>query len=551
MQQQTPKTMPPPPSTSPEPKIGTTLDGRYRLDALIGEGGGGQVYRATHLALDRPVAVKLLLQELEVSTVAKARFSREAKTLAALRHPNIVTVIDFGFGDFPFLVLELVQGCELEELVAEGALEIGDALSVMKQLLDALAYAHDAGVIHRDLKPSNLFVRQLPARLHVEVLDFGLAKFVEDETGSVETDIKVTRAGHIVGTPAYMAPEQITGELVDQRSDQYGATVVFFEMLTGKLPFDAPEVTGLLRAHLSQKPPALADMAPGPFSPELEAFIARGLAKGQDERFSDVPAMLRAMEVLPELLGSLAHPAGVSASGGADSGADAEEGVLEKAKQSVREISRKFVRHVDEARSDPAGVPAPPKALLIGTAVVLLLTLGYWIVSDDDSSADPSAPGAAVEVEVPEPLEELSDNPSADPWAQVPEELAAYKRRLDAGGRLRRREIGSLISFASEHPDDPRPLILRGQAYAARGSLSQALPYFLSAYETDIRARNDPKMLESLIYMATTEELEQEAADAIRQIYGDDARGPIAKAIGEQTESARRARLQRLAQTLD
>ncbi|MFK8003997.1 MAG: serine/threonine-protein kinase [Polyangiales bacterium] len=542
--------------------VGTTLDGRYQLDALIGEGGGGQVYRATHLALERPVAVKLLLQELEVSEVAKARFSREAKTLAALRHPNIVTVIDFGFGEFPFLVLELVQGCELEELVEEGPMEMADALSVMKQLLGALAYAHEAGVIHRDLKPSNLFVRRLTAGLHIEVLDFGLAKFIGGEA-EAEADIKVTRAGHIVGTPAYMAPEQIGGDPVDKRADQYGAAVVLFEMLTGQLPFHAPEVMGVLRAHLTLEPPTLARTVPDrSFSPELEALVARALAKDPSERYPDVPAMLVALNNLPEtgrlsdITGSMTH----TRSAGENSAPDTEEeSVLETAKRAVSELGSAIAKHVEPApESEPSGLPAPPKALIIGTVVVFLFALGYWLVGDGGTTptSGSAAPSAASEVDGESEDVPLGENtpevdPSADPWAEVPAELAAYKRRIDEGGRLRRRQIGSLRSYASEHPGDARPLLLHARAYVAQGSLSQALPYFLRAFETDIRARNDPEMLADLIHMATTETLEQEAADAIRRIYGSAARTAVAKAVAEQSETARRERLQRLVQTLD
>lgn len=543
--------------------VGTTLDGRYRLDVLIGEGGGGEVYRATHLALERPVAVKLLLQELEVSEIAKARFSREAKTLAALRHPNIVTVIDFGFGEFPFLVLELVQGCELEELVEEGPMELADALSVMKQLLGALAYAHDAGVIHRDLKPSNLFVRRLTAGLHIEVLDFGLAKFIGGEREDAEADIKVTRAGHIVGTPAYMAPEQIGGDPVDKPADQYGAAVVLFEMLTGQLPFHAPEVMGVLRAHLTLEPPTLAETVPDrSFSPELEALVARGLAKDPKDRYPDVAAMLAALDSLPEtgrlsdVTGSIAHGrAGQKASPDTD-----DESVLETAKRAVSELGSAIAKRVEPApESEPSGLPAPPKALLIGTVIVFVFALGYWMVGDDGTDPAPasSAQSTAQEQgeEAPEnvPMGENSPvvDPSANPWAEVPRELAAYKRRIDEGGRLRRRQIGSLRSYASEHPGDARPLLLHARAYVAQGWLSQALPYFVRAFETDIRARNDPEMLAALIHMATTETLEQDAADAIRRIYGDSARTAIAKAVADQTESARRQRLQRLVQSLD
>ncbi|MEM1417489.1 MAG: serine/threonine-protein kinase, partial [Myxococcota bacterium] len=192
----------------PERLIGEVLGERYRVDALLGEGGIGRVYRATHLKLDRPVAVKVLLEEHRELALQRQRFEREVRTLARLRHPNIVTVVDFGVAEgLPYLVMELVEGEDLDALLEGGGPFAPErAFEVLRQVLKSLAYAHEKGIVHRDLKPSNVLLTSLPdGSEHVEVLDFGLAKFIDPVEEAASP--KLTRAGCIVGSPAYMAPE--------------------------------------------------------------------------------------------------------------------------------------------------------------------------------------------------------------------------------------------------------------------------------------------------------------------------------------------------------
>src|SRR5687768_5160770 len=174
---------PAPPMTTATPlddlKVGHVVAERYRIEALLGEGGVGRVYRARHTALGRSVAIKLLLTEHEGSEVLRERFRREAEALAALSHPHIVAVTDFGVdGEMPYLVMELLEGTSLAEMLQEDRLEPSSAIGIVRQVLLALGYAHARGVIHRDLKPHNIFVRRLDdGSAHVTVLDFGLARF--------------------------------------------------------------------------------------------------------------------------------------------------------------------------------------------------------------------------------------------------------------------------------------------------------------------------------------------------------------------------------------
>jgi len=270
-----------------EPKPGDVLDGRYVLEEPIGEGGVGTIFRAIQFKVQRPVAVKFLQRAMLGEH--KSRFEREALALAALAHPNIVRLQDYGFArSVPFLVMEYVEGYTLRELLSQagGRFEILRALSLVRQILYALAYAHERGLVHRDLKPANVIVQELPAQPeHLKVLDFG---FVKPLPGSeLDHGGQLTRSGYTFGSPPYMSPEHATGSPVDGRSDLYSVGVLLFEMLTGRRPFTG-NMHQLLRHHLTTKPPPLIELAPELADyPQLQLLIDRALAKKPDQRFAD------------------------------------------------------------------------------------------------------------------------------------------------------------------------------------------------------------------------------------------------------------------------
>lgn len=282
-------------ATPPPPRV---LRGRYRLDVKIGEGGMGVVHRGVDLALERDVAVKLTQVAPGADTVASARFLREVKSAAKIRHEHIVEVFDVGEaenGDL-FYVMELLEGEPLSRrLQREGRLSPGAAVHVAAQVCEALAAAHEGGVIHRDLKPANvMLLRRGRDDAFVKLIDFGISKSAEGLT-------LPTRTGEIVGTIGYMAPEQIKGDPVDARTDLYALGVMLYRALTGASVFEDRGLPAAVHDHLETTPTSLRERAPAAGIPAaLDAAVLRCLAKRPADRFasaaSAAEAFLHAVE---------------------------------------------------------------------------------------------------------------------------------------------------------------------------------------------------------------------------------------------------------------
>jgi serine/threonine protein kinase len=270
---------------------GAVLDDRYQVIEPIAEGAMGAVYRGERLKLGRAVAIKIMHDALPDELAARQRFEREAKLMARLEHPHCVSVIDFGLHDGkPFLVMDLVRGTSLlDELARVGRFEPGRAAEHVRQVLSGLAHAHELGIVHRDIKPANIMITERTGLgEQVRILDFGLAKPAIDST-------KLT-TGIVVGTPNYMAPEQIKGGAVDGRTDLYAVGVMLFELLTGKKPFVADDPLAVVRKHLNQAPPTMADTAPGIEFGDLEEVVARALAKAPAHRYASAAEMSMALD---------------------------------------------------------------------------------------------------------------------------------------------------------------------------------------------------------------------------------------------------------------
>ena len=275
--------------------IGQTLD-RYRIESKIGEGGMGVVYKARDTSLNRIVAIKVLPPDKVADPDRKLRFVQEAKAASALNHPNIVTVHDIrSDAGVDFIVMEYAEGRTLEQIIAAGALGIGQSLRYAVQIADALARAHEAGIVHRDLKPSNVIIT---GEDRVKVLDFGLAKLVdpaEGASGIATRTSPVTDVGMVVGTAAYMSPEQAEGRKVDARSDIFSFGAVLYEMVTGRRPFTGDSSLSVLAKILNEDPVPPSTIVTS-LSPELERTILRCLRKDPARRYQTMADLKVALD---------------------------------------------------------------------------------------------------------------------------------------------------------------------------------------------------------------------------------------------------------------
>jgi serine/threonine-protein kinase len=271
--------------------------GNYRAISLLGEGGMGAVYLAEHPAIGRRVAVKVLHKNYIRDENLLTRFLNEARAANAIRHPNIIEILDSGTiaDGTPFLVMELLEGESLGTRIRRvGALPMQSAVEFCYQTASALGAAHKKGIVHRDLKPDNLFVvpdPHDPERERIKVLDFGIAKLQQSANDSVKT-----RTGTLMGTPIYMSPEQCRGtKTVDHRSDIYSLGIIFFEMLCGQPPFVSEGFGELVNMHLNVAPPAPSTQNAN-VPPALDAIVLKMLSKNPDERFADMGELMTALK---------------------------------------------------------------------------------------------------------------------------------------------------------------------------------------------------------------------------------------------------------------
>ena len=251
-------------------RLSTALAGHYRIERELGQGGMATVYLAEDLKHERKVAVKVLRPDLSAS-LGSERFLREIRIAAQLQHPHVLTVFDSGeAGGFLYYVMPYIEGETLRaKLVRDGQLPVGDAVRILREIADALAYAHGRGVVHRDMKPENVML----SGRHASVMDFGVAKAVNEATGRQN----LTTIGVAIGTPTYMAPEQATADPnTDHRADIYAVGVIAYELLTGRPPFSGITPQAVLAAHVTQAPaPVSHGRATGP--PALAELVMRCL----------------------------------------------------------------------------------------------------------------------------------------------------------------------------------------------------------------------------------------------------------------------------------
>ncbi len=425
--------------------LGQTLDGRFRIDAVLGEGGMGMVFKALQTSISRPVAVKTLHPQLATAPTFFDRFKREAEIASRLHHPNIITIFDFGRSaeGVCYYVMEYLEGESLRQRVKrEGPLSIRQAIAVVEQIALGVAHAHKQGVIHRDLKPHNIMLTPVDGHEYVKVLDFGLVKAMEQ----TEDDENLTSTGQVLGTPQYMPPEQAGGEVVDARSDLYALTAVFFFCLTGNSPFGANTVRKALQAALKgEVQPVAAHRLGAPVPEAIDRFIKKGLSLEKDDRHQTAEAFVEAMKATvasasDAVLDALPTPKqpGTSKEPGSGSSASRKQATPHGKSVGVSQVSRPLPKKGSSAgplikdeqlasvRPTDAG-DGPPGAkkrslvpmALIGLAVLAVAGVAVLAARSNGGNAKPPP------LEKPSTIPGPESQPSMQPRVEVPAVVAA------------------------------------------------------------------------------------------------------------------------------
>jgi serine/threonine-protein kinase len=570
------------PGQDGDPLLGKVLDGRYRCEAVLGTGGVGVVYRATHLQLARPVAVKVLHGELGLIDELRRRFEREGQVLSALSHPHIVAINDFGIADStPYLVMELLEGRTLADLIDDdGPPDPELAIAMVREMLRGLAFAHARGIVHRDFKAANIFLVSLPdSPHHVKILDFGLAKIYATEDGDEPLrDRTLTKSGTILGTPAYMSPEQASGSAVDERTDVYSAGVVLFEVLTGRYPFQASTRADMLRAHMLEPVPSLGAARPGLWAdPALEALVAKSMAKERSSRYPHAQAMLDALDALPRPCASF--DAASAAKRNRPSSAPPEDPTMPVSSDGNRPSDRptegpeaNTVRLLGWRRHALVGGSAA--AVLVG-AVLAAVTMSGGATRDThdappEAESAPSEPAAAQPREEPrDPLldeieemeaaeaaagiEPAGDNPRAgmppaiDPFETVlPQSVRRYHSKVRRGQALSRGERRELQRLQRTMPEDPRPTLVLAHHFVDINFLSDAIDRYRLAFEIDPSARGDARMLRDLVRLSGNRAVGDRASGLIDRVYGAEAVPEVERQISTTMEPEAIDRLMQL-----
>ena len=393
-----------------DPYEGAVLEDRYRLESLLGAGGMGMVYRSTQLAVDRHVAVKILRNELDSNPQANARFTREAKSISSLRHPNIVQLIDFGRDpelEAWFLVMEYVEGRGLADLIEEGRLAWELALEVVYQVCGALLASHEDEMVHRDLKPDNLhLVPVADGTLQVKVLDFGIARCLEQTT-------QLTESGVICGTPAYMSPEQAEGGEIGPGTDIYALGICLYEMLTGRLPFAAESGLQLMLKHVTDKPaPIRGQLTEEAPVDRLQNLLDKMLAKDIADRPDSARQVRTEIEEIRQSIGQPLH----RLAGDYNWERRLDEMVLPRVEATEEHEGKQASQLANRQTVDPLAMTA-------GTLDTLHLTFKKFDLADTNSYSiedlqateqRPHTPHRTTTAEVPD-SQDLQDNPVAAP----------------------------------------------------------------------------------------------------------------------------------------
>jgi serine/threonine protein kinase len=446
---------------SEDAMAGQVFDGRYRILHKLGEGGMGAIYKAVQISTQKPVAIKVVAARHAENESTIRRFQREVKLQSKLEHPNIVTVIDFAKtpdGQY-FFAMPFIEGKSLRRMILDaGKFSLPDFLALAMQICDGLECAHAEGIVHRDLKGDNIVVAHIGRQRVAKILDFGLAKAIQQGDDTAKSGPELTSVGMAMGTPAYMSPEQAKGEgdKIGSRSDLYSLGVIFYQMLTGSLPFRSDTPWGVMHQHISEPPVPLRQINPD--APEsIERAIMRLLEKEPEKRYPSALALRRDLEMVARTTPGLME-------------ATAPE-------ETPTIMQPRFAETLE-------GKPTPRSRGPIVVLLALLLAMaggGYWLYGRGGGATEPStpapvavvkpgtasapesakpAPVAVVKQETPAaPVQESAkpaSSPSAkrqpvttpEPKAATPETKTPVENAADKAEREKRGKIAGLLAEA-------------------------------------------------------------------------------------------------------
>jgi eukaryotic-like serine/threonine-protein kinase len=422
------------------PPPGTIVAGKYRLEALLGVGGMGAVYRARHMLMDSDVALKWLRADMIGSREARERLLREAQSIARIRHPNVVQVFDVDIHEgSPFMVMELLEGETFGELIAQRTLTTQRVIQLLVGALQGLAAAHERGIVHRDVKPENIFVvrtRQHPEGI-AKLLDFGVSKIDKLDPNSR----RLTQTGSAVGTPLYMSMEQLTQTSeVDGRADLYAFGVVLYHALSGNLPFDGETFAGVVLSIATTKPRPLKHLRPE-LPAALDRVVMKAMARRREDRYPNAEALIAALRGVEDSLGQAVPPVAYANTltprmPGEDPSGIGDEDSFDAV---LREGERKRRR--------------------LGVSAVLLAALAFGALWWSRQATTPAAVSAGEPAAAAAPPAALPDIP-APPAAseQMPDALAPRTPEPDKGASRARAEPPRAIRRKLERSVEPRPV---------------------------------------------------------------------------------------------
>jgi serine/threonine-protein kinase len=499
-----------------DPRIGTVLQERYRILQRLAAGGMGVVYRGERLELGRAVAIKFLHARMASEPSFLKRFQIEAQAMSRLSHPCCVSVIDHGVHEgAPFMVMDFVTGQTLRTLLREdGALPVRRALGIVRQVLAGLAHAHAQGIVHRDIKPENILLTEaIGLGEQVRILDFGLAKLRDTVSGLT--------SGLAIGTPSYMAPEQISAGEIDPRTDLYSVGVLLFELLTGTKPFNGERVAEVMSQHQVASPPALSSIRSGAgFSQELEAVVRKALAKQPGDRFQSAVDFAVALDALPDV------------------GTPSSE--WPTVQEAAPPPAPRATVPSPSWRKTPSLVPPRDKRpmLAVGAAGLLLVGLGaalLWPTEQESQPATSAPSSAAKNTPAPKPQPAPSEKPA--PAAQTPSVLAPstqeqtipredlpnieqIERWAKEGERRREQTLRELAKLRAQYPQSAYAPYLEGHVNFDNLRWVDGLASYGAAMRNNPAYRTDEKLIRNVIRCLVSDRFHTMCADFLVREVG-------------------------------